>query len=343
VSIARKWVFPIIRILIFCAIAIALVKIAFFGGATQTPSAAQPTGQITEPIVQVTYGNVNNTVHVDGTVAADAAVPVKATAQGTVVKLLAGQGAPVAVGTPILTIKSDTPGAQQADGSVAPDIIRTITVTSPAAGTLSALPVIAGQSVSVGDAIAQVAPPSYSVSGTLSPAELYRLLNQPTAATVTITGGPAPFQCTGLTIAATLAGADQGSASGSSGGATAASGSASTGGTSVSCAVPTTVRVFNGLQAKLAIPGGSVTHVLVAPVTAVEGIADVGDVYLVSAGGKAVKTSVKLGLNDGTRVQILSGIKSGDSIRQFVPGAKVSPSSGGCDVPAPDGADCVQG
>jgi multidrug efflux pump subunit AcrA (membrane-fusion protein) len=343
VSLARKWVFPIIRILIFCAIAVALVKIAFFGGATQAQSAAQPTGQITEPTVQVQYGNVNNTVHVDGTVSADAAVPIKATAQGSVVKLLAAQGAQVGIGTPILTIKSDTPGTQRADGSVSPDVIRTITVTSPAAGTLSALPVIAGQSVSVGDAVAQVAPPTYSVSGTLTPAELYRLLNQPTAATVTITGGPAPFQCSGLTIAATLAGADQSSSSGSSDGSTESSGAATTGGTSVSCAVPATVRVFNGLQAKLAIPGGSVTHVLVAPVTAVEGIADVGDVYLVGDTGKAVKTSVKLGLNDGTKVQILSGLKSGDSIREFVPGAKVATDSGCGDGPVPSGVVCEQG
>ena len=334
----RKWVFPIIRILIFCAISVALVKIAFFGGVAQPQSAAHPTGAITEPQVQVEYGNVNNTVHVDGTVAADAAVPVKATASGTVVKLLVGAGAQVSSGTPILTIKSDTPGAQHADGSVGPDIIRTITVTATASGTLSSLPVIPGQSVSVGDAVAQIAPPSFAVSGALTPAELYRLLNQPTEATVTITGGPAPFTCTSLTIAATLAGANSDATSGSG-----ASGSSSTSGTSVSCAVPSSVRVFNGLQAKLAIPGGSVKHVLVAPVTAVEGIADVGDVYVVSSSGKTVKTTVKLGLNDGSKVQILTGLKEGDSIREFVPGAKVNPSQSGCDGPVPAGVVCEQG
>ena len=104
--------------------------------------------------------------------------------------------------------------------------------------------------------------------------------------------------------------------------------------------MPSTVRVFNGLQAKLAIPGGSVKHVLVAPVTAVEGIADVGDVYVVEGSGKAVKTTVKLGLNDGTKVQILSGLKNGDSIREFVPGAKVDPSSSGCNGPVPAGVVC---
>jgi membrane fusion protein, macrolide-specific efflux system len=333
VGVARKWVFPIIRILIFCAIAVALVKIAFFSSATQSQSAAEPTGAITEPQVQVGYGNVNNTVHVDGTVASDAAVPVKATAEGNVVKVLQTAGAQVSSGTPILTIKSDTPGTQRADGSVSPDIIRTVTVTATAAGTLSSVSVIPGQSVSVGDSVGQVAPPTFSVSGTLSPAELYRLLNQPTQATVTITGGPAPFTCVGLTISSSLAGASPDS-TGDSG----SSGSSTSGGTTVSCAVPSTVRVFNGLQAKLAIPGGSVKHVLVAPVTAVEGIADVGDVYLVDANGKAVKTAVKLGLNDGTRVQILSGLHEGDSIREFVPGAK--PASDPCDN-APQGGPVV--
>jgi len=336
VSVARKWVFPIIRILIFCAIAIALVKIAFFSAATQAQSAAVPTGAITEPQVQVDYGNVNNTVHVDGTVSSDAAVPVKATAEGNVVKVLQAPGAQVGSGTRILTIKSDTPGTQRADESVSPDVIRTITVTATAGGTLSALTVIPGQSVSVGDSVAQVAPPTFSVSGTLTPSELYRLLNKPTQATVTITGGPAPFACTGLTIASTLAGASTDSSSGS--GSAAAS---STGGTTVSCAVPSTVRVFNGLQAKLAIPGGSVKHVLVAPVTAVEGIADIGDVYVVSSDGKVVKTAVKLGLNDGAKVQILSGLHSGDSIREFVPGAKASPSD--CSGSNQPGVECLQG
>ncbi|MEJ1231241.1 MAG: hypothetical protein WDM88_12310 [Galbitalea sp.] len=334
-SVARRWVFPIIRILIFCAIAVALVKLAFFSGATQTQDIAVPTGQITEPQVQVGYGNVRNTVHVDGTVAADAAVPVKATAAGTVVKVLAQQGTQVAAGTPILTIKSDTPGTPQADGSVGPDLIRTVTVTSSAAGVLSSVAVIPAQEVAVGDAVAQVAPPSFSVSGTLSAAELYRLLNQPTQASVTITGGPAPFTCTGLVIQTTLAGAATGTDSGSG-----SAGSSSTAGTTVSCAVPSTVRVFNGLQAKLSIPGGSVTHVLVAPVTAVEGIADVGDVYVVDATGKAVKTAVKLGLNDGTNVQILSGLTSGQSIREFVPGAK---PKNGCGQVASSGVVCEQG
>ena len=54
--------------------------------------------------------------------------------------------------------------------------------------------------------------------------------------------------------------------------------------------------------------------------------------------GKTVKTPVKLGLNDGTRVQILSGLHEGDSIREFVPGAKAPADQ--CDN-APQGGAVV--
>lgn len=312
-SIARKWVFPIIRILIFLAIAAALVKLAFFAGAEQAKSVDVPSAQISEPTVQVRTGNVVNNVHVTATVNADAAVPIKATLAGQVVKVLVQAGSAIATGAPVATIKADIPGVVKADGTVGPDTTKQVTVTASASGTLSSLAIIPGQIVAVGDAVGQIAPPTFSVSAPLTPAQLYRLLNQPTQATVTITGGPAPFTCTNLAISTALAGASSGDGS---------SGSSSASGTTVSCAIPAAIRVFNGLQADLSIPGGSVQHVLVAPVTAVEGIADVGDVYVVDANGKSSKKAVTLGLNDGTKVQILTGLTAGDSILQFVPGAK---------------------
>ena len=81
-GIARKWVFPIIRILIFVAIAGALVKIAFFGDSQPVSDAALPAGQIVEPQVPVTIGTVKNDVTLRGTVAADDAVEIKAMLAG---------------------------------------------------------------------------------------------------------------------------------------------------------------------------------------------------------------------------------------------------------------------
>jgi membrane fusion protein, macrolide-specific efflux system len=317
-SISRRWIFPIIRLLIFLAIAAALVKLAFFASVELPTSTATPTGSISEPLATAKTGTVLNNVSVSGTIAADPATPVKATAVGPVARILVHAGQTVKKGTAILTITGVVTGTGPNAGKP-----KLVTVRSNAGGTLSDVSVIVGQQVAVGDSIAEVGSTRFSVTGSLQPEQLYRLLNQPTSATVTISGGPAPFTCTHLTISAaatTSTGADPaaGTSSGGSGD-----------GTSMACAVPTSVRVFNGLQATVSIPGGSATNAIIVPVTAVEGIADVGVVYLEVAGGAPHKTQVKLGLNDGKNVQILSGLSVGDTILQYVPGAK---KASGCPV-----------
>lgn len=327
-TFARKWVFPLIRTLVLLAIAAALVKLAFFADVETAKNVDSPSGQISEPLVTVATGTVVNTVQVSGSISADAARTVKATAAGLVEKVLVTSGKRVHRGTAILRITAEVPGTPKKNGDPGLTLTKLVTVYSPTTGTLSNVPVIAGQVVAVGDPVASVAPPTFSVSGSLTPEQLYRLLNRPKSATVTITGGPAPFRCTRLAITSALAGA--GGTDGVTGPSSAASGS------TVSCAVPAGVRVFNGLQARISIPGGTAASVLVVPVTAVEGIADVGNVYVQGADGKPVKTAVKLGLNDGKVVQIVSGLSKGDQVLEFVPGATAP------DQCSPDGGSaCV--
>jgi macrolide-specific efflux system membrane fusion protein len=313
VNIARKWVFPILRLVIFAAIAVALVKVAFFADGTDAAvDPASPTGAIVEPQIAVEIGTIKNDVTLTGTVDADAAVPIKATLAGEVRKVLVAPGQAVEVGTPILTLRAEVPAA---DGTVS---AKNATVTSPAAGTLSALPALVGQVFAVGDAVGQVAPPTFNVSGTLPPAQLYRLINRPTEALVTITGGPAPFACTGLTITSPLAGATAAPGDTSvDGGAPAAPAGSPT----VRCAVPAGVTVFAGLAANIVIAGGSVENALVVPITAVEGTAGTGNVYFVVDDGSTEVRPVTLGLNDGKSVQVLTGLEEGDTVLQFVPGA----------------------
>jgi len=313
VNVARKWVFPILRLVVFAAIAVALVKVAFFAdGSDAAVDPASPTGAIVEPQVAVEIGTVKNDVTLTGTVNADAAVPVKATLAGEVRKLLVAPGQAVEVGTPILTLRADVAAP---DGTVS---AKNATVTSPAAGTLSALPALVGQVFAVGDTVGQVAPPTFNVSGSLPPAQLYRLINRPTEALVTITGGPAPFACTGLTITSPLAGE---STAGSAPGAGAGDAPAAAGSPTVRCAVPAGVTVFAGLAANLVIAGGSVENALVVPITAVEGTAGTGNVYFVLDDGSTEVRPVTLGLNDGKSVQVLTGLEEGDTVLQFVPGA----------------------
>ena len=312
-SIARKWVFPIIRILVFAAIAAALVKIAFFADPVVDDS-AKPTGEIVEPQVAVGLGTIQNDVTVTGTVANDAPVSVKATLAGVVRDVYVAAGQHVEAGTEILRLRADV---MNPDGTSYVDYE---TVTAPIAGTLSTFTALEGQTFAVGDDVGKISPATFNVSGTIAPEQQYRLLNQPTEAQVTITGGPAPFACTGLTISA--AGSTGGTGTG-----TGTEGSTST--TTVRCAVPAEVTVFPGLAASLVIAGGIAENVLVVPITAVEGSAQTGNVYFVLPDGSTEVRPVTLGLNDGVNVEVKEGLAEGDLILQFVPGAAAVPDCGG--------------
>ena len=91
--------------------------------------------------------------------------------------------------------------------------------------------------------------------------------------------------------------------------------------TTVRCAVPADVTVFAGLSADVTISAGRAENVLTVPNTAVKGSAEKGIVYIPDEKG-------------GDPVEVTSGLKEGDSVLQFVPGAATP--EGGC-VPAGGG------
>jgi hypothetical protein len=319
----RKWIFPIIRLVIFAAIAVALVKIAFFGEVTQEGNPDVPTATITEPQIPIQIGTIQNDVVLQGTVAADEAVEVKATAPGVLRTVHAGPGAWVDAGAELFVIREQV---MRDDGT---SWLRDVKVTAPASGTLSSVAVIVGQSTTIGDSIAKIAPPTFHVSATLAPEQQYRLLSQPTDAQVQVLGGPAPFTCTGLTISTALAGAGDGE---------------SGAGTTLRCAVPAEVRVFAGLGAEVTVAGGVAENVLTAPITAIEGTSETGNVHFVLPDGTTELRPVTLGLNDGITVEIKDGVSEGDLILQFVPGANEVPGgmADGC-YPVPGGMACGVG
>ena len=341
-NVARKWVFPIIRLVVIVAIAVALVKIAFFPDSAEASDPAQPTGQVVEPQIPVAIGTITNDVTLPATVQADAAVPVRATGQGTVDEVFASAGQSVAAGDTLYDIKVETirepVESTDAAGNVTVTQPRpTVTfakVLAPISGVLSSFTVLPGQSVAVGDAGGQVAPPTFSVSGSLSPDQQYRLLNQPTEASIAITNGPAPFTCTGLVISTPLAGADSGTTPGETG-------SGAAGGTTVRCAIPADITVFSGLAAQITIAGGKAENVLVVPTTSVKGAAKTGIVWAVLPDGTTEERPITLGMTDGTLVEVTGGLAEGDLINQFVPGA-VAPDENGCITNADGSMECTE-
>lgn len=327
-NVARRWIFPIVWIVIFAVIGAALTKLAFFPDVTEAIDPTVPTGEIVEPEYVVGLGIVSNDVVLSGTVAADAPVEIPATLSGEVREVLVTQGASVAAGQEILKLRAEVVNSDGSTGT------KWSVVKSPIDGVMSTFTALVGQSFAVGDAVGKVSPPSYNVSGSIPPEQLYRLIDRPTEAQVTINGGPAPFTCTGLSIsaAAESTGGEQGA-----------------GGPTVRCAIPAEVTVFPGLTAEIVIAGGIAENVLVAPITAVEGTAGTGNVYFVLPDGTSELRPVTLGLNDGINVEIVEGLAEGDVILQFIPGAPANPEEGmpgfpeGECVPTPDGGMVCEG
>jgi multidrug efflux pump subunit AcrA (membrane-fusion protein) len=195
---------------------------------------------------------------------------------------------------------------------------------------VSGLPVLVGQIVAVGDVVASVAPPTFSVTGPIRPEDQFKLVAQPADGQVEVVGGPGAFTCTGLTISSPLAGAETPAADPSGASPTPA-------GATVRCSVPADVRVFAGLTAKLTLAGGSVENALTLPVTAVKGNAASGTVWVVDKDGAQEERPVSLGLNDGTLVQITDGLAEGDTVLEFVPVVDATdPTPENC-IEQPDG------
>ncbi|MDC7122955.1 secretion protein HlyD [Cellulomonas fimi] len=333
-GVTRRIIFPALRLLVWAVIAVALVRIAFDGADLDTTSdALVPTGSVSEPTVAAESGTITNVVTVQGAVVADPAVVVRATLAGTVSKVLVADGAAVQAGTPLLEIRQETPQdpivktdpvtGEQTTTERKPKVTVEV-VKAPVAGTL-AMPTLKDQVVAVGDEVGKVSPGTLSVSGTLTPDQQYRLIGAPTTAQVTLNGGPAPFECTGLRIGAPT----------STGGQQPDDGATTSTSGALTCAIPAGVTAFAGLGASLQVTNGEALDAVVVPVTAVQGSVQNGNVWVVAAEGEEPEQrAVKLGLTDGKRVQITEGLALGDTVLQFIP---VPGGAGGevdCDDPA---------
>jgi membrane fusion protein, macrolide-specific efflux system len=306
-SVARKWVFPILGLVVAAAIAVALVKLAFFGTSTAGAGGEQPTGGFVDPQVPVMISTVSNDVVLSGTVKADDAVPVKSPLDGTVVQVDVGVGSQVTAGDQLGVIK----GTNSAGRAT------TVSIEAPATGTVSAFSIVANQTTTAGTVVAQIAPPGFYITATVQPVDRYRLVDAPTEAQVTVSGGPAPFTCVNLTVRTPLAGA---AAGGDENDPNSDPNAGS--GTTARCVVPADVTVFPDLVAQLTISAGIAENVLVVPVTAVLGAAESGVVYVVDPDtGETEERPVTLGLSDGINVEVVDGLTEGELVMQFVPGA----------------------
>lgn len=350
-GIFRRVILPVAWLLVFAVIAVALVKIAFVDGLKPAASEPGPMAQVDIPVIPATRATVTNTVQIKATVQSDAGVAIRSTAAGKVVHIFAEPGAAVSKGDRLFQIaaqRQSQTAAPAKDGDIpAPSapVYDYFDVLAPAGGTLHSLTVLEDQQLSVGETVGKVDPGTFTVSGPVNAAQQYRLLGKPGSAEISLVGGPAPFQCTGVTLK-NNASDDAGSSSvpggtggvgmsvpgalsvpgaqagpGAGGGATQGSGPAT--GT-MSCPIPAGPEVFAGLGATMTVTAGEAKDVVTVPLTSVKGSVKEGLVWLASAGTQGAapeQRTVALGLNDGTKVEVVSGLAEGEQILEFVPGA----------------------
>jgi hypothetical protein len=94
----------------------------------------------------------------------------------------------------------------------------------------------------------------------------------------------------------------------------------------VNCALPRDLALMTGMRGLIALVSASVRGVPVLPSDAVAGDSQRGSVYLVLPGGSTTLRTVQLGVSDGDRIQILSGLSVGDTVA--IPAPDLDPSAG---------------
>ena len=336
----KTWVLPILKGLVVVVIAGALIKLAFFPEQAASNTSV-PTGSFADPTVAVEQGSIVNTLTVKGKVQTDKPTEGRVSFAGTVREVFVQVGSDVVYGQTIASIRHEKERApvQNPDGTTTPrdPEVTWGELTAPATGKVTSLSLLSNQTVSVGEAGVQVTPSQLLVGGTIPPVQQYRLQTKPQTAQVTITGGPAPFSCTDLFIGQRSPSATAAPAPAAPGGGEAAPADS----TPVSCRIPTDVAAFAGVEATMAIEGGRVDNVLTIPITAVKGQAGTGVVTVVGADGAKSERNVTLGLSDGTRVEVTSGLAAGDQILEFVPG-QPRPTQSDC-LPDPATGECAGG
>ena len=349
-GIFRRVILPVAWLVVFAVIAVALVKIAFVDGLKPSDSGPAPLAQVDIPVVPATRATVTNTVEIKGTVQSDAAEPVRSTSAGKVIKVFVEPGATVAKGDALFQVKAEravTSTQPSKDGMSSPPkpVYDYFDVLAPSGGTLQYLTTLIDQQVSVGESVGKIDPGTYTVAGSVTAAQQYRLLGKPGPAEIALVGGPAPFQCTEVTLknnASDDGGGGSGGLSSTGGGAGMGVGGAvaipgggggqsQEGGTptgTLSCAIPAGHEVFAGLGATMTVSAGVAADVVTVPLTSVKGSVKDGIVWISGPAGSGAapeQRTVQLGLNDGSVVEVVSGLSEGEQVLEFVPGAPAVP------------------
>lgn len=350
----RRYVFPVIWMLILGAIALALAKMAFFPADAEatTEDPLAPTAEFDQyALVPVTPGDMTSVLVLSALVQPDAGTELLATSTGEITKIWRGNGDPVEKGQRILQVKYEVapepveapieapiePPLVGEDGEeisapqpepqpepVAPEY-RYVNFIATATGTITGMTAAEGKSLTEGDAVATISPGTYSIVADLTPEQQLSLLDLEIDATATLPTSPDPVACSAPSITedAELEEPEAPPAPEVDPytGMPLDSGGSGVSAAQLVCPVPADVTVVPGLSVEVTVDLGSRTGVLTVPTTAVEGEGTAGTVYVLDdASGEPAPVDVTLGMRGDGVVEVTEGAEEGQEILQFAPG-----------------------
>lgn len=334
----RRYVFPVIWMLVLALIAAALVKLAFFSGeelSAQAEGEAPVAAVDALATVPVTRGDIASSLTLSATVEPDDGTALRAADAGEIVKIWVGNGDTVAAGDKILQVRYEDPVEATAVDSADPAApaapaepqVHYKTLTAPSAGKIQDLEALKGQTLNIGDPVATVSPGTYAITAPLTPDQQLQLLDQPITASAALPSSADPIPCEAPSISEQDPSKDAANQPAAAPEVDPGTGEPlDTGGSSkadLRCPVPPGTRIVPGLEVDVVVDLGAATGVLTVPTTAVEGEDTAGKVYLLDdATGEPTAHEVTLGKRGEDTVEITGGLDEGQEVLRFVPGVE---------------------
>lgn len=176
---------------------------------------------------------------------------------------------------------------------------RNVGIVAKARSKVTEVFAASGEEVPSGIALFSMQDRSFALQAAIAPSDRFRLrsFSADNQIRASIDNGPGPFDCPSL-------GGPQLSEDGS---------------LSLLCAVPDDITVFAGLKGIMAVSLERQKNALTLPISAVAGTVDTGQVNLVRKSGEVVRRDVRLGITDGVRIEIRSGLAEGQRVTTQAP------------------------
>jgi hypothetical protein len=280
-----------------------------------------PEVDLSPHVIKARTGTVVSRLVLDATIAAEPAVPVRPEKSGTVTKVYFKAGQYVNDGEAVLEFKYTPEQVVPTNPKAKPKVPKpqTLYLRATVSGKVADLVAHVGSQVTPEADVFAVDRGRFRAVAKVDSKNVYKLYNKPKSIKMKIDHGPAPFSCPLIAYGAgvgTKAQPDKNQDGVGGGG-----GGGEAGGTEVevTCRIPSHRKVFAGLPGKMSVLTDQAAKVVVVPLSAVLGQTGNGMVTVVGKGNKPELRKVKLGLNDGSQIEIKEGLEAGEQILDRAP------------------------